>query len=145
MSIFLNILQTLKLFTMSSNTKFHQNPPGVCPVVKKTDRHSHHIQAHYIHPLYVPCVNNAQRYLREVPICSFFVNQDTSTATVVICTKFMAISPPGARWWYNERNDLVSGHPDICSFVLFITRRHKEGAVLNSWKQLHKLNAHLTL
>jgi hypothetical protein len=132
--IFLNILQNLKLFTRTSNTKFHQNSSGVCPVVKNE-------QAHHIYPLNVRCANTAHQYRRGVPICSFLVNQDTNTATTVICTKFIAISLPGARWWYNERHDLVSGHNGVCSFVLFIIRRHKEVAVLNSW--LNKLNAHL--
>ena len=55
----------------------------------------------------------------------------------------MAISLPGARCWYNERHGLVSGHTGVCSFDLFIIRPHKEVEVLNSWKQLHKLNANL--
>lgn len=88
----------------------------------------------YTPTTYIRCMYAVQ--ITHTNICG------TYQSVPFLWTKFMAISPPGARWWYNEHHDLVSGHPDICSFVL-ITRRHKKVAVLNSWKQLHKLNAHL--
>jgi hypothetical protein len=48
-----------------------------------------------MYPLYTCRANKAHQYLREVPILSFFVNQDTNIATITPCTKLTAIFRPG--------------------------------------------------